>query len=161
MSALEKGSGLESVITYKIAAILANEHIEPNYITIFNIIPSVLALYYIYHDDFLWFCIYLIIRIILDSLDGYTARKFNKVSKFGELLDCIQDTFFWSILLYILLKNKVNNIILFVIILSFIIVIQDWSYFPIMTELFDIAHDNTIVFAPIVSYVLYKLPDTN
>jgi phosphatidylglycerophosphate synthase len=147
----------ENLVTYKIADTLSNEHIDPNYITILNIFPSALALYYIYNDNFPMFTIFLTIHIILDALDGHIARKYNKVSKIGHFLDCTLDTIFWSILLFMLLNGKINFGILFLIIISFIVVIQGWSYVPIMSEIFEIMHDNAIILAPLVSYCLYKL----
>lgn len=148
----------ENLITYRIADLLANENIEPNHVTLFNIIPSALALYYIYNDNFLLFTVFLIVHIILDALDGHIARKYNKVSESGAFLDCMLDTIFWSILLFLLLKDKVTFGIMFAVIMTFIVVIQGFAYIPIMTELFEIASNNTIIFAPFVCYCLYKLP---
>ena len=55
-----------------------------------------LAVYLIYTTDgnavaYTWALILTILAFALDGVDGYVARKFNEVSKFGALLDIMGD----------------------------------------------------------------------
>ena len=59
-----------------------------SFIRIFLIIP---IFYYISHNDNLSAIIFIFIAFITDGLDGYLARKLNKISDFGKLLDPFAD----------------------------------------------------------------------
>ncbi|SCP03269.1 phosphatidylinositol synthase, putative [Plasmodium malariae] len=60
-----------------------------------------LAGFVIRQENVLLFAIFYAISQILDSLDGFTARKFNQTSVFGQILDQITDRLSTS-LLYLL-----------------------------------------------------------
>ncbi|MBR1775796.1 CDP-alcohol phosphatidyltransferase family protein [bacterium] len=67
-----------------------------NFISIFRIFVMFAAAYLIYcfqgnTTAYLWALILTIIAFSLDGVDGYVARKFNEVSKFGALLDIMGD----------------------------------------------------------------------
>ncbi|MCQ2739624.1 MAG: CDP-alcohol phosphatidyltransferase family protein [bacterium] len=67
-----------------------------NLISILRIIIMFVAVYLIYTAEgdaiaYIWALILTIIAFSLDGLDGYVARKFNEVSKFGALLDIMGD----------------------------------------------------------------------
>lgn len=67
-----------------------------NFISIFRILIMFIAVYLIYTSDgemmaYSWGLILTIFAFALDGLDGYVARKFNEVSKFGALLDIMGD----------------------------------------------------------------------
>ena len=67
-----------------------------NFISIFRIFVMFAAVYLIYTQvgntqAYLWALILTIIAFSLDGVDGYIARKFNEVSKFGALLDIMGD----------------------------------------------------------------------
>ena len=142
----------DNIITYKIADYIANEHMEPNYITIFNIIPSTLCLYFLCQNNIPLFLIFLIVRLILDCTDGHVARKYNKQSEFGNNLDRYTDMIFYTILLYILLKD-VNIYIVMCILISYIIMME--RYYVIgLTEIFTVIEENTIVSVPLISLLL-------
>ena len=68
------------------------KHIHPNLITIFGLLLNIIAIHFYYikkNKDIT--AILLIIRILMDNLDGMVARKFNKTSKLGGLLDGLSD----------------------------------------------------------------------
>lgn len=67
-----------------------------NFISIFRIFVMFFAVYLIYtqHGNaqaYCWALILTILAFALDGVDGYVARKFNEVSKFGALLDIMGD----------------------------------------------------------------------
>lgn len=67
-----------------------------NFISIFRIFIMFAAVYLIYAQEgnvqaYIWALILTILAFSLDGLDGWVARKFNEVSKFGALLDIMGD----------------------------------------------------------------------
>ncbi len=67
-----------------------------NFISIFRIFVMFAAVYLIYATNgnaaaYTWALILTILAFALDGVDGYVARKFNEVSKFGALLDIMGD----------------------------------------------------------------------
>ena len=67
-----------------------------NFISIFRIFIMFAAVYLIYAEQgnaaaYVWALVLTIIAFSLDGVDGYLARKFNEVSKFGALLDIMGD----------------------------------------------------------------------
>ena len=67
-----------------------------NFISIFRIFIMFAAVYLIYTQQgnvtaYVWALALTIIAFSLDGVDGYVARKFNEVSKFGALLDIMGD----------------------------------------------------------------------
>jgi len=128
---------------------------EPNVITTINIIPSVLALYYLKINNYLYFYIFLIIRILLDAMDGHVARKYNKVTDFGGLYDNLVDLFFYTFLIFLLTYKK-NRIICIVSMLVFILISRRIRV-PLIYDLFKIIEDNSIILIPLISTILIYL----
>ena len=67
-----------------------------NFISIFRIFIMFAAVYLIYTQvgnvqAYVWALVLTILAFSLDGVDGYVARKFNEVSKFGALLDIMGD----------------------------------------------------------------------
>ena len=75
--------------------------LTPNMITMLGFVMSILALNSLKNKNFLMFTIFLVIRQVLDALDGYVARKYKHFSKWGEILDHALDeiTIFGVVLL--------------------------------------------------------------
>ncbi len=58
-------------------------------------IPIMMALFFIPYAWAAWLCLLVYIAAaITDGLDGYIARKYNQISKFGVFLDPIADKIF-------------------------------------------------------------------
>jgi len=151
MPAPTKYHSIDSLITYKYLDYITNEKMNPNAITLFNIIPSLISLYYVYHKDYLLFFIFLIIRTVLDCLDGLVARKYNKTSKLGAFLDIFTDLCFNSALLYIVLNNYSNDVKLYSICL-FLIISLYWYYYP--NDLTNIIPDNSLLSSPLIYAII-------
>lgn len=65
-----------------------------NFITIFRIFLIFLASFLLFKHSpiaYVLALLFVIIAFSLDGLDGYVARKFNEVSKFGAMLDIMSD----------------------------------------------------------------------
>jgi len=77
------------------------KNIHPNCITIFGCAMNGLMIYFYFikKNKFIT-SILLFIRILCDNLDGMVARKFNRVSKMGGLLDSLADCFLLSTIWY-------------------------------------------------------------
>lgn len=60
--------------------------ITPNMITLFGFFCNCITGYSILYDK-QWFFITLFLATVADTMDGYNARRFNKKSKFGALID--------------------------------------------------------------------------
>ena len=65
--------------------------LSPNMITTFKVIFSIASIYYLYKHLFIVAIFLYIISYFCDCLDGYVARKYDMVSKFGDLYDHISD----------------------------------------------------------------------
>lgn len=66
----------------------------PNILTILRILLIPVYLYFFYsnlHNNILWAGLIFILAGISDVLDGYIARKYNKTTKLGIVLDPIAD----------------------------------------------------------------------
>ena len=115
---------------YKIVHIVSNiitDNITPNEITIFNILLRIIILYKLNKCKYDKIYILLIISCFLDYLDGYTARRYNMITKLGDYLDHIGDYIFTIIILYIIyykLRNSKFKKLFIIIILLFIICIS-------------------------------------
>ena len=65
--------------------------LTPNGITTVGNIFGALGLISLYNDNYLWFFLFIMIRQMLDALDGYVARKYKHFSKWGDKYDHISD----------------------------------------------------------------------
>lgn len=62
----------------------------PNFITFLRF-PLALAFF---QENPLWRCLALILAMVSDALDGYFARRYGNISRFGTFLDPVADKFF-------------------------------------------------------------------
>jgi phosphatidylglycerophosphate synthase len=83
------------------------KYISPNLITLIGFFLNFIIYLQIINYNFLTASILLFIRWLADCLDGGVARKYNKKSKIGGLLDTISDSvlIFFSILSLCFLYN--------------------------------------------------------
>lgn len=80
---------------------------SPNQITTIGNIFGIIGIYKLYQGKYIESAVFYFIRYIFDCLDGYYARKYDKVTIFGDWYDHISDILIlivYIILLYI--KNK-------------------------------------------------------
>lgn len=83
-------------------------NIIPNQITTTGNIFGVMGIYKLYKNFFFTSALYYFIRYIFDCLDGYYARKYNLVTKFGDYYDHISDVIISIIyIIFMFSKNKI------------------------------------------------------
>ena len=77
---------------------LCNTVITPNVISVLGILMTIPALFALHGKRAGWFLIIVVIRQLLDCLDGTVARECNAQSKLGNLLDSTGDLLFTTTL---------------------------------------------------------------
>lgn len=83
----------------------------PNIITFISLILSLISLYLFYKNkSLLLSSLLLFIGYFFDCWDGYYARKYNMVSKFGDYFDHISDLSKFILFIFILYNKKKNNV---------------------------------------------------
>lgn len=89
--------------------VLRNFH--PNAITIFGMMMNIIFFLLIYYPTIGLAVLCLTIRYLADVLDGAVARKYNKKSKIGGLLDTTSDFILSLIVLHLfILKFNLNKL---------------------------------------------------
>lgn len=88
--------------------------ITPNNITLINcFIFQPIIFFLLIKNNYLFSLIFLMIRALLDGSDGYIARKYELISKNGEIYDHVGDAVFIGLYSYIgLLKLNIHNMYL-------------------------------------------------
>jgi phosphatidylglycerophosphate synthase len=95
--------------------------ITPNMITTFGMIIGLLTIYALYKKKYIlafflfWFC------YLLDCLDGYYARKYKMVTRFGDYFDHFRDLFVCVFVIYLLYKDMNTKVQKDVYIISVIV----------------------------------------
>ena len=118
-------------------------HIHPNVITLSSVITSVLLLHFHNTHQFNYVIYMIIYKWLSDGLDGEVARKCNKTSVIGGILDTFSDEFFFMIIFKILLSFYIkNNDILWIIIILFFKLFQ---LLYIHHYGFDVMYDHEIL----------------
>lgn len=140
-------------------------HLSPNMITLIGGVMSILALNALKNKNFIMFTIFLIIRQILDGLDGYVARKYEHFSKWGEILDHgIDEITIFGIILLLWRSLGFKKLSIFVIVAIIQAYFQDKRVKCIQnndrrclrrTRIFS-CFDN-LIFLILFIYVLYKI----
>lgn len=77
----------------------------PNDITTLSLFFGVLSLWYLYTYNFSYFAITFYISYFFDCMDGYYARRYKMVSKFGDYYDHVKDLLLNISVIIILLKR--------------------------------------------------------
>ncbi len=88
-----------------------------------SIICSALAVYYLWKRQGVLAAVFYFLNYFFDCCDGYVARKYNQVSKFGDYLDHISDIVGFGLIMAILIYRKrwkVVSVVLFFLIMSWI-----------------------------------------
>ena len=130
--------------------------LEPNQITLFNYLITILIVYLIYYDySYLAIIIIVIFRQFLDILDGAIARKCNKYNKLGEKLDIYGDYLLTGLLIIIFYLKSKNKFIQYGYTILFIYYIIRSVYSEMNKNLYTddlmiFMHDNTILTVPLL-----------
>lgn len=74
----------------------------PNLMSIFRIILIIPCIYLLWHNNYIWTAVILVISGVSDMLDGMIARKFHQITKLGQILDPIADKLTLSAVIFCL-----------------------------------------------------------
>ena len=126
--------------------------LTPNMITTLSVLASIISIYYLYMHYFIISIVFYILSYFFDCLDGYVARKYKMISKFGDLYDHISDVI--SFVGYIATLYIVNSkllllfspIILYILFLSQIHLAYQELYYNKKAESYSL-HILTSLFA--------------
>jgi phosphatidylglycerophosphate synthase len=142
-------------------------HLHPNEITILGFLFTVFTGYFFYTEKSLSaFLIMAVMRSLCDIYDGIIARKCNKMSKNGKLLDLTSDFLYVMMILVISLYKISGKNFILKLLISFIIIITPIAYIKIETsnysfmennKILKFVHDNTIIVVPLLSVFFYYL----
>jgi len=104
----------------------------PNKITFSRFIIGLVMVYFAFSDMLIWFCVFYILALISDVLDGYFARKLKQKTKFGKKFDIIADNFIVLCLIFslVFIRSFIVKKYLFVFLYVFVyyLVIQLTNY---------------------------------
>ena len=79
------------VFVEEISPYLYRAKLTPNMITTFGNVLSIIGLLNLWHRKYKEASIYFGVAYVMDCVDGYLARKYNMVSKFGDYYDHVSD----------------------------------------------------------------------
>lgn len=133
------------------------KHIPPNVFTIINFIPTLLTIYFWYHEQYIPFYIFLTIRMYIDCFDGYHARRQNMVTDLGDKLDHVQDFLFLLGVALVLNRNKKSKLsqaIGFSMLGAFVLFFLMESAED--TKVMGFFHDNAFIWLLIVTMSMIK-----
>jgi phosphatidylserine synthase len=82
-----------------------NIGMTPNGITTLSLIFGLLAIYFLYHRKPILFAVSYYVSYLFDVMDGHFARKYNMVSKGGDIYDHVKDITVIICLVYVLLAR--------------------------------------------------------
>ena len=110
------------IFVEEITPYLYKAKLTPNMITTGANILSIIGLINLWNRKYFEASIYFGVSYVLDCVDGYMARKYNMVSKFGDYYDHISDAskFLLFIISLILLKPKTFLKVLPIVVFFFI-----------------------------------------
>lgn len=99
---------------------LKEKNVIPNQLTTCSFICSLIALYNMYYYNLIQFSIWFIVSYIFDCMDGYYARKYDMVTKFGDIYDHFTDLL--SVVGVIIIAYMKYNLLNHLITLSYMFV---------------------------------------
>ena len=76
--------------------------LTPNIITTFSIIFGFLSAYQILKNNFLIAAVFMLVAYYFDCVDGKLARKYNMITKFGDVYDHVGDVLKVLVIMYAL-----------------------------------------------------------
>ena len=86
------GAGGKRVVD-SIVSLLASLNVHPNILTLIGMLINIVAMILFYKGQFRWAALVVIFAGIFDIVDGETARRTNRVTKFGAFFDSVIDRY--------------------------------------------------------------------
>lgn len=145
---------IDREIGYPLATAIAPSFISPNVITFLGYIPTVIAVKAVFEDDSVTLLGAVVVRTFIDLLDGATARKYNKSSPSGDIIDKGSDyIFIIAMFAAVAAKNNCCGILLLLCIASIVL-------YHVVPAVGTLIHDNTLVMVPLLIFILQHYSKT-
>ena len=101
--------------------IFHNIHFTPNGLTSLSLVTGLMAVNFIFRNNYLLGIICIWVSYLFDCMDGMFARKYNMVSKFGDYYDHIKDIAVGIMLFFVILSKFGKHGKLNILLLSLIV----------------------------------------
>ena len=132
-------------------------HFTPNIITTLSLITGMFSAYFLYKSNVIVFSVLFLLSYIFDCMDGYYARKYDMVTRAGDIYDHIKDTLVLILVLTVFIYKNKNNIavvIVSLIIMSLSLVLM-LSFFGCQERIYNKSD------SPTLSFTKRFCPDTS
>jgi len=86
-------------LSIKIGIVFSKFGLSPNQWTMISIIPVLIAVYFLYYQDFITAAFLFIVSSFIDLIDGSVARVTGRVSRLGAYLDTVVDRYVEGIII--------------------------------------------------------------
>ncbi len=96
----------------KIGLAFSRLGLSPNQWTVFTLVPTIIALFFLVKDMFLWAALFFFITSFIDLVDGSVARVTGRVTKLGAYLDTVMDRYVEGIIIFGLLFTGLPDLFL-------------------------------------------------
>lgn len=149
-----------------------NNNFTPNKITTLSLISGLLSGYSFYKDQYILSALLFLLSYYFDCADGKFARKYNMVTKFGDIYDHISDVTKVGVLILLMYyksKNKLDNKFKKIIIPGIILLILLILFFECQEKIYDKKESDTLLLTNIftqdqckenIKYLRYFSPVT-
>jgi len=97
--------------------------LTPNMVTFMALVVRMIGVWCLWNRYYVMFVVFMYAGMLLDSMDGTMARKFNMFSNFGDAFDHYSDLYVYIIIFAIMvcrLKHNVTLLILFAVLIFLI-----------------------------------------
>lgn len=109
---LSKNRDKFSGFTVRVGIVFSKLGLSPNQWTLFTLVPTFIALYFLIKEAFLFAGAFFIAASFIDIVDGSVARVTGRVTKFGGYLDNIIDRYVEGIIIFGLLFASLPNLVI-------------------------------------------------
>ncbi len=96
----------------KVGIVFSKVGLSPNQWTLFTLVPTFIALYFLVKESFLLAAIFFIAASFIDLIDGSVARVTGRVTKLGAYLDTIVDRYVEGLIIFGLLFASLPNLVI-------------------------------------------------
>ena len=108
----------------KVSSLFKKYNFTPNMLTSISAFFGLISIYAISKDKFLSAGIFYFISYYFDCLDGYFARKYDMVTKFGDYYDHVKDIVILFGLVYVLIYKKLYSGLIFLLPFFFLMLVH-------------------------------------
>jgi phosphatidylglycerophosphate synthase len=92
----------------KLCPLFKSLNFTPNMLTTLSLITGLGSVYFFNIKNYNLSSLLFIVSYFFDCIDGYYARKYNMVSKFGDYYDHTKDVIVTSLIIFIIVKKYWN-----------------------------------------------------